>query len=278
MDADSTRTSRSTTRSTTAGERPKLDSGAISQREGIGEPVPFRGALTQGSEQRSLPLEPSREHIVTRTPAAHYPSMPDTNSVLASATVVLALATVALVVATIAYALAARDTVVEMRLTRGESIRPVLALTPEALSGSFALARLSKIGPGAARNIRGVIRRTETGSPPRQNEVTIPLLLSGAHHEFFLDLNEAEGNVSQTPRDVAARGRIVSVDLTYEDALGRSYKLVDEVGWADMVERLFPVGLRLQPDIAADTLRELTKLREAVERLSRLVEGLKSRG
>jgi hypothetical protein len=193
----------------------------------------------------------------------------DSDAVLASATVVLAVGTVVLAVATLAYALAARATVDEMRISRAESIRPVLALTPEVLGPNFAIARLSNIGVGAARNIQGSIRRSEEGIPPREHELRIAMLLPTAQREFFLDINEEERHAAQTAQDMAARGRTFSVDLIYEDPLGRGYRLISEVGWSDIVEHLFPVDARLPQDLPSDALGELTKLREAVERIAK---------
>lgn len=161
--------------------------------------------------------------------------------VLAVATVVLAIGTVVLAIATIAYAVAAHATVDEMRITRTESIRPVLALTPEVLGPNFAIARLSNIGIGAACNIHGNIRRSETGVPPREHDLRIAMLLPKAQHEFFLDIDEGERHAAQSAQDMAARGRTFSADLMYEDAVGRGYRLVSEVGWGDIVEHLFPV-------------------------------------
>lgn len=198
--------------------------------------------------------------------------MTGSEAVLAWATVVLAAGTIVLAVATVFYARAARATVTEMRLTRAEAIRPVLALTPEVLGVNYAIARLSNVGLGAARNIRGTIRRSENGVPPRQHEVRVAMLLPKAHHEFFLDINEDERHEAQSAQDMAARGRTFSVDLTYEDPLGQSYSLVADVGWRDIVEHLFPVGIRKQPDLLADALAELKRLREAVEKIERLLD------
>ncbi len=198
--------------------------------------------------------------------------MTDSEAVLTWATVVLAFGTIVLAIATIAYASAARATVSEMRRTRADSIRPVLALTPEVLGVNFAIARLSNVGVGAARNIRGTILRSEHGIPPRQDEVRIAMLLPKAQREFHLDIDEGERHEAQSAQDMAAKERTFSVDLTYEDPLGRSYRLVADVGWRDMVEHLFPVGVLMQPDLLAEALGELKKLREAVEKIRKILE------
>ena len=98
------------------------------------------------------------------------------------------------------------------------------------------------------------------------------MLLPRAQHEFFLDINEGERHEAQSAQDMASWGWTFSADLMYEDALGRGYRLVSEVGWADIVDHLFPAGARLQPDLPTDALRELTKLREAVEKIVRSLE------
>lgn len=177
--------------------------------------------------------------------------------------------------ATIAYAVAARATVAEMQLTRAESIRPVLVLTPEFLGVNFAIARLSNIGLGAARDIRGTIRRSDNDVAPRQDELRIAMMLPKAQHEFFVDIDKEEQHHAQTVQEMAARDRKVSVDLRYEDPVGRAYSLAAEVGWRDTVERFWPVGIRRQPDLLADAVDELKKLREAVEKNRGIIERLR---
>lgn len=194
--------------------------------------------------------------------------MPEFDAVLAWATVVLAIATVVLVIATIAYARAAQATVSEMKLTRAESIRPVLALTPEVLGANFPIARLSNVGVGAAHNIHGTVRRLEHGVAPRQHEMSIAMMLPKAQHEIFVDINEDEQHVTQSAQEMATKGRAVSVDLTYEDPVGRSYRLIADVGWSDIVDHLFPVGVRRQPDLLADAVGELKEIRGAIEKIN----------
>ncbi len=184
-----------------------------------------------------------------------------------------AVAAIALVVLTATYAWTTWLSVKEMRTSRLEAIRPVLHLTPELLGVNFPLARITNIGRGYAKNIKGRLWITVDGVKRWEYEWHLAGLASANHQDFMPKIEPNESGLD-APK-LAAEKRRFHMDLTCLDAFDREYAGRGSADWSEITEHLFGAQMLLKDDLTREIERHLESMAKSLHDAVDSFDGVK---
>ncbi len=187
--------------------------------------------------------------------------------------VVTAGATVALALLTLAYTISTVLLFIESRSARLEASRPVLHLSPQVLGVNHPIARITNVGRGYARNIRGDLFMTVADHEVWRYTWHMDLMAPGDYHDFMLQASP-DSEPSRNVRDVAAEERRFHMDLRFVDAQLRTTHAIGVADWKDIADHLFGAQMLLKPDRLHDMERHLKEIADAMHS-ARDSDGLK---
>lgn len=165
---------------------------------------------------------------------------------LFSAEWITAVASSALAVLTMAYTISTLLLFQESRAARLEAARPSLHLSPQVLGVNFPVARITNVGRGYAKNIRGDLWMTIAGNEVWRFRWHMDLIAPSSHHDFMMRTNDHEPQPNVV--DVARDARQFHMAVRYEDHLGRPSSVVGRADWSDVADHLFGAQMIVRDD------------------------------
>ncbi len=181
---------------------------------------------------------------------------------------VIAVASTALAFITLAYTVSTILLFTETRAARLDAARPALHLSPQILGVNYPVARVTNVGRGYAKNIRGDLWITVAEQEAWRYAWHMDLIAPGDHHDFILFNGDARGP-ELTAMDAAKEQRRFHMGLQFEDGLGHRWHVRGDADWSDVTEHLFGAQMLLKDDKIAkmeEHLNSIAKsLRDAVD-------------
>jgi hypothetical protein len=177
---------------------------------------------------------------------------------------VIAGLTTVLVLTTIYYAWQTRQTVQEMRRARKVTILPRLIAGMHPKAAGIGFLRLANVGPGPAIDVRATLTFEPGGAPI---EWRYGVLAPGETHDLAPSPKGTEEDSQFYLDELTKRFTHLRVAATYSDALGDPHAVEESVEireWWSAVQSSKQLVEHHWPE---ETVKELEKLRKAVEKL-----------
>lgn len=181
-------------------------------------------------------------------------------------------AAIALAVLTLAYTVATILLFRETRIARLEALQPSLHLSPQVLGVNYPIARVTNVGRGYAKNIRGDLWVTVADKEVWRYRWHMDLIAPADCQEF---LSQSEGEQQPNAVEFAKAQRQFHMDLKYEDGLGRTYLSKGSANWVDIADHLFGAQMRRKNDHVARIEKHLEDIAESLNHAVDTFDGVR---
>jgi hypothetical protein len=178
---------------------------------------------------------------------------------------ILAVLTFVLVIVTAYYASQTRSTVKEMRQTRLTAILPRLAVSIHAPGAGNGWPKISNVGPGPAIDVDARLSFIPNGP-----DVTwrAHIVAPNEVRQIFPPKQDDPHQIITSLSELTTLYTHVRLTAAYKDAAGELHTTDEAIEVREWWTALRAAHERLQHDPAEETVKELEKLRKAVEKLA----------
>jgi hypothetical protein len=212
--------------------------------------------------------------VPTIAPSAAPDTVPLLLGLFSPSDLAIILLTAVLVGVNIYYAVQVRQTIAEMRRARGVAVLPRLAISIKSLGTGNGWPVIMNVGPGPAMDVHARIFYLPGGPQITWSQHVVA---PGEVREFF------------PPNPAAPNQRIYRLDAltaiyseirlvaTFRDALGELHESDDRIEIRDWWEVIKNAYVRVSKDTPEETVKELAKIAEQLQKIANEVQALRQR-